>query len=220
MTNRFSRFQNIERTREDKAGDEGRVALHDGRRFESVEGPRQAVPEAEVPEAHLERFRLHGQTPVVLDTVPESQRFPRCIRCQTSNGRFNQTCTTCGADLQSPEQRAEDEARWLAEAEGAARMKAAMVVPSAVELEQAVEADAAGEEEVDLRVFEPSLGQGLLRRIAQPVARWAVLAGVLGVPWLLTRAPAEPVRIFGVMVGVMVCTSFVPSSFWTGARRR
>jgi len=220
MTSRFSRFMHLERSRGDKTDGEGQVELHDGGRFESVEGPRQQTsPEQGVPEAHLERFKLHGQTPLVLDAMPEEeQRFPRCIRCQTSNSRFTRDCVTCGADLQTPEQRAEDEARWRSEAQASAHMKASMMVEGTAAREEE-RLERSEDPESAASMFEPSLGLGLVRRIQAPAARWMVLVGALGLPWLLTRAQAEPVRMLGVFVGVMICTSFVPSSFWTGARR-
>ncbi|ATB29533.1 hypothetical protein [Melittangium boletus] len=220
MTSRFSRFMHLERPRGDKTDGEGQVELHDGGRFESVEGPGPATsPEHGVPEAHLERFKLHGQTPLVLDAMPErEQRFPRCIQCQTSNSRFTRACVTCGADLQTPEQRADDEARWRTEAQASARMNAAMTVEGKAAGRE-TERSESEEPGSAAHLFEPSLGLGLLRRIQAPAARWTVLAGALGLPWLLTRAQAEPVRMLGVFVGVMICTSFVPSSFWTGARR-
>jgi hypothetical protein len=217
MSNRWSRFQNLERARERTGEEAGRVELRDEGRFESVNGPVGAPSAHEVPEEHLERFRRQGQTPLVLD-AEQGQRFPRCIRCQTSNSRFTQTCVTCGADLQSAEQRAEDEARWRAEDEANERMKTAMDVAVArrEELGRSEEEQTAAH----AKWFEPSLAMALLRRVRPPGARGAVLVGVVAGVWLLcTRAPSESVRMLGVYLGVFVAASLVPSGFWTGARR-
>ena len=217
MSQRFSRFQNLERARERKAPEDSPVELRDGGRFESVEGPVTTPPPPEVPEAHLERFRQQGQTPLAVDRE-EGQYFPRCIRCQTSNSRFTRMCVTCGADLHSAEQRADDEARGRVESEADERMKAAMEQRSASREAPGEQEDA--EEATHREWFEPSLGLALLRRMPGSGVRWGVLGGVVAGAWLLaTRAPSEGLRMVGVYLGVLVGASLVPSGFWTGERR-
>src|SRR5687768_3693348 len=105
-SHKFSRFLHLERARGEKTPPEGQVRLQDGGRFESVVGPGGEAPSSvAVPEAHVERFKRHGETPLALNNEPaEVQHFPRCVRCETENGRFAANCTTCGADLQAPEQ--------------------------------------------------------------------------------------------------------------------
>ena len=125
---RSSRFQNLERARGgDTASPESTVRLENGGRFESVTGPGEAASTPAVPEAHVERFKLHGQTPLHLDDAhAQGLQFSRCLRCETENGRFSQRCTTCGADLQTPEQLADNAARWRLRMEADARTQERM----------------------------------------------------------------------------------------------
>jgi hypothetical protein len=215
MSSRFNRFLHIEHPRGEKEPADGAVSLRDGGRFESVAGPGEAgaPPSPAVPEAHLERFKQQGQTPLVMDDGPTTgQHFSRCIRCETENGRFAVVCTTCGADLRAPEQRAEDEKRGRERARAEEREREEMRVRQAMQAERRtwpVE-----EEEGIPSVFEPSLGRGLLRRIQNPTARWLSMGAAVGLPLLLTRAGRGPLWVLGMYLGVFVAASFVPSAFW------
>ena len=235
MSSRFSRFLHLERARGEKPGADGQVRLQNGGRFESVVGPTEAPASLSVPEAHVERFKLQGQTPLVLEAAPsEGQRFPRCVQCQTDNGRFARACTTCGADLQAPEQLAYDEELWRAreqaevgnreqqavhqkarqeaEAERLAEQQRYMErLREAIEKERSVFSELAP-------LFDPCLGVGLLRLIPHPGARWATLAGVIGLPVLLARFGNEGFRLLGLYLGVLVFLSFIPTSLLTTGR--
>jgi hypothetical protein len=233
---KFSRFMHLERSRGDKTPAGGQVKLQDGGRFESVAGPRDEAPASvAVPEAHVERFKLHGQTPLALDdTSAPGQHFPRCVRCQTENGRFAQACTMCGADLQSPEQLAYDaeleRTRQAAEAQTREQMQ---VVPHA---RQEAHAESFAEKQryqEQLRreleeehsfvsrvgpLFTPSLGAGLLRLIPHSLARWMTLAWSIALSVLLVHFGNEPLQKLGLYVGAFLCVCFVPTSFWTAGR--
>jgi hypothetical protein len=231
-SNKLSRFQHLERSRGEKTPPEGRVRLQDGSRFESVTGPAGAPPATvAVPEAHVERFKLHGQTPLALDGAPEQAHpFPRCVRCQTDNGRFAQVCTTCGADLQSPEQRAYDAelGRSREQAEARTREQESRIHKAHQEAraEQLAEQQRymeqlrrALEEERSLlsrlpQLFTPCLGVGLLRLIPHPFVRWATLAWALGLPLLFMRFGHPPLRKFGLYLEGAILLSFIPTWLW------
>ncbi|HYO51375.1 hypothetical protein [Archangium sp.] len=237
MSSRFSRFLHLERSRGEKPNPDGQVRLRDGSRFESVAGPGEARPSTvAVPEAHVERFKLHGQTPLALDDVPaEGQRFPRCVRCQAENGRFVRECTTCGADLQSPEQLAYNEELWRSREQAEAQTREQMEVHQKArqESEAAQLAERQRYAEQMHRalaqdrsflgklqpLFTPCLGVGLLRLIPHPLARWMSLAWAIVLPILLVRFGNEPLRMLGFYLGVLVFVSFVPTSLLTAGRR-
>ncbi|WP_375769717.1 hypothetical protein NR798_02185 [Archangium gephyra] len=235
-SNKFSRFLHLERSRGEKPHPDGQVRLQDGGRFESVAGPSADAPASvSVPEAHVERFKLHGQTPLTLDEAPaQGQSFPRCVRCEAENGRFVRECTTCGADLQSPEQLAYDAERARAQAQAEAQTREQMQV-----LQQARQQDEAArmaerqryveqlhrELEKDRSFasriqpfFEPCIGLGLLRLIPHPLARWMTLAWAIGLPILLVKFGNELLRMMGLYLGVLVLVSLVPTSLLTAGR--
>jgi hypothetical protein len=235
MSSRFSRFMHLERSRGEKPGAEEQVRLRDGGRFESVAGPGEKPSSVAVPEAHIERFKRHGETPLALDAeTPETQRFHRCARCETENGRFATTCGGCGVDLGTPEQLAYTEQRWKnhAQAEAQTREQTAALQKAhqGADAERLAERLRYQEElaralERDRSIlgglqplFTPSLGVGLLRLIRNPRVRWGTLAAVVGVPLLLFRFGDRQLREVGFLLGVLVVVLFVPSSLW--ARRR
>jgi hypothetical protein len=212
---KHSRFMHLERARGDKTPAGGQVKLRDGGRFESVAGPRDDAPASvAVPEAHVERFKLHGQTPLALDdTSAPGQHFPRCVRCQTENGRFAQACTTCGADLQSPEQmQVLQHTRQEAQAGDFAEKQRYQE-----QLRQALEEERSFVSQVG-PLFTPSLGAGLLRLLPHPLARWTTLACSIALSVLLVRFGNEPLQKLGMYVGALLCVCFVPTSFWTAGR--
>ncbi len=236
-SNKFSRFMHLERARGEKTPPKGQVRLQDGNRFESVVGPGTEAPSSvSVPEAHVERFKRHGETPLSLNhEQAEVQHFPRCVRCETENGRFAKNCTTCGADLQSPEQLAYNQQRGREHAEADARMREQMQAAQKVQQESAFERRAEQRRyeaqlqlalEKDRSVLSrwqhlatPSIGAGLLRLIRNPLARWSALAWAIGLPFLFVRFGNEPVRLLGMYLGVLVFVLFVPTSLWTAGRR-
>ncbi|QRK11637.1 hypothetical protein JQX13_17120 [Archangium violaceum] len=235
-SNKFSRFMHLERARGDKTPAGGQVRLQDGGRFESVVGPGGEAPSSvAVPEAHVERFKLHGQTPLALDdTQAQGQHFPRCMRCQTENGRFTRECTTCGADLQTPEQLAYDQERWRAreqaEAETREQVKVLQKAHQEENAEQLAERQRYMEQlhralEKDRSfasrlqpLFTPCLGVGLLRLIPHPLARWMTLAWSIALPLLLVRFGNPSFQALGLYLGMLVIVSFVPTGLWTAGR--
>ncbi|MCY1073196.1 hypothetical protein [Archangium lansingense] len=235
-SNKFSRFLHLERSRGEKPQSDGQVRLQDGGRFESVAGPSGDVPASvSVPEAHVERFKLHGQTPLALDAEStRGQLFPRCVRCEAENGRFARECTTCGSDLQSPEQLAYNEERWRAQAQVEAQTREQVQVLQQARAQEEAERLAERQRFVEQLhqelvrdrsflsrlqpLFDPCLGLGLLRHIPHPLARWMTLASVIGLPVLLVRFGNGPLRLFGLYLGVLVVVSFIPTSMLTAGR--
>ncbi|HEX5747777.1 MAG TPA: hypothetical protein VFZ09_16130 [Archangium sp.] len=234
MSTNKSRFLHLERARGEKPGPEGQVRLQDGGRFESVAGPGPEAP-ASVPEAHVERFKLHGQTPLALDAEPSrGQQFPRCVRCEAENGRFARECTTCGADLQSPEQLAHDAERARAREQAEAELQAQMQVRQKAHQQATAEQLAEKQrylEQLHLALeqersfvskleplFTPCLAFGLLRLIPQPLARKVAAASAIGLPVLLARFGNEPLRMLGFYLGVLVIVSVIPTSLLTAGR--
>ena len=228
-SNKFSRFQHIERARGEKPNADGQVKLQNGGRFESVAGPGETAPSSvAVPEAHVERFKLHGQTPLALDHEPaRGQFFPRCVRCEATNGRFAQACMTCGADLQSPEQLADNERRGREEAQAEARLREQVAGIQRAHRDAAAErlADRQRyEAELSLALekertfagklapyFEPCLALGLLRHIRSPFARWRALTSAIALPILLVSFGNPLLHHIGLYLGVLVIVSFIPT---------
>ena len=235
-SNKFSRFMHLERSRGEKPGADGQVPLQDGGRFESVTGPSGEAPASvSVPEAHVERFKLHGQTPLALDAgSAQGQHFPRCVRCEAENGRFARECTTCGADLQSPEQLAYNEERARAQAQADAQTREQMQVLQQARTQEETERLAERERYLEQLhrelekdrsfisrlqpIFDPCLALGLLRLIRHPLARWMTLAWAIGLPILLVNFGNEPLRLLGLYLGALVLVSFIPTSLLTAGR--
>jgi hypothetical protein len=234
-SNKFSRFMHLERSRGEKPGADGQVPLRDGGRFESVAGPSGEVPASvSVPEAHVERFKLHGQTPLALEAPAQGQLFPRCVRCEAENGRFARECTTCGADLQTPEQLAYDQERARTQAQAEAQAREQLQVLQQARTQQ--EAERLAEQQRYLEqlhrelvkdrsfisrlqpFFDPCLALGLLRHIQRPLARWMTLAWAIGLPILLVKFGNAPLRLIGLYLGVLVVVSFIPTSMLTAGR--
>jgi len=235
-SNKFSRFLHLERSRGEKPHADGQVRLQDGGRFESVAGPSTDAPASvSVPEAHVERFKLHGQTPLALDDAPAGgQSFPRCVRCEAENGRFARECTTCGADLQSPEQLAYDaersRAREQAEAQTREQMQAYQQARQQEEAAQLAERQRFVEELHRELVkdrsflsrlqpfFDPCLALGLLRHIPHPGARWMAVTWAIGLPMLLVKFGTGLLQLLGLYLGVLVLVSFIPTSLLAARR--
>ncbi|AKI99299.1 hypothetical protein ATI61_12423 [Archangium gephyra] len=230
-----SRFLHLERSRGEKPGPEGQVRLQDGGRFESVAGPGTEAPASvSVPEAHVERFKLQGQTPLALDEPARGQHFPRCVRCEAENGRFARECTTCGADLQSPEQLAYDaeraRTREQAEAETREQMQVLQKAHQQATAEQLADKqryleqlNLALEEERSFvsklqPLFTPCLAVGLLRRLPSTRARWRAGGNIVTLTVLLVTFGNKPLRQIGLYLSVLILVSLIPTSLLTAGR--
>lgn len=119
MPRRLSRFRYLEWARSPKshAADPSRRSGSD--RFEALE-PEPAPRSEDLGSApgHLTRFGEAGSGELLLhDRNDADQPFVRCARCGTDSGRFAASCTACGAELDTPQQRAFNEELWAKERE-------------------------------------------------------------------------------------------------------
>ena len=76
-------------------------------------GVAEPPGQAPVAPGHTDRFRPAAARPIeVEERGAETQPFVRCCRCETDASRFAARCTTCGAELDTDEQRAFNERLW------------------------------------------------------------------------------------------------------------
>jgi len=141
---RFSRFKNIEKGRQEEAS--ARPVAAPGR-FGALERTPEAAPAAPspvVPERFgpatpaappvprtLEEARLAAQAPSGLELAEVragDQPFVRCASCHQDNHALAHTCASCGENLNTLEQRAFNERLWAEQR--AALEKAAEPVPA------------------------------------------------------------------------------------------
>lgn len=225
MTNKFSRFLNLERARGDRPKPEEQPQLQSGNRFETLEQRGEGPQEAAVPETHLERFR--GEAPLALaeDQTEDEQRFPRCGSCESENGRFAKECVVCGADLTTPQQRAYNEQLWQTRQQDLAREREATAALSQQRHAAEREVDQARyallmaklkeqERTSDLgSAFEggSSLGLKLLALIPNAKLRWGILALLILVPVVLWRYGRGQVKSAGWIGGLFVIALFLPA---------
>ncbi|MDY7232835.1 hypothetical protein [Hyalangium rubrum] len=231
MASRFSRFLHLERSRGENEGVGEQPQLQSRGRFEDMADRAEGVDATLVPEAHVERFKRHGETPLALAEKPSvGRRFPRCASCESENGLYSQSCTVCGADLTTPEQRAFNERHWQQQE---AQEREAQ---HALEQEQQ-RREAHRQEEEDRRaqvisqlygrngkkveaswpryiLDRASRGLGLVGLIPHLAVRWAVLLGALALPLLLMRWGSGWVRASGLLVGIVVILMLIPRSLF------
>jgi len=171
---RFKRFQHLERPRQPRGADSREQSPGTEGRFEALEerkptGAAGGGP-ARVADGHLERFRAATERP--LEIAPEQEGelpFLRCAACQMDHNRTATTCTVCGADLRTEEQRA-----FNAALAAERRSQAAVEQAQVAELERAQRE--AGEEEARAR---QAMGEALAREVGDAERR-RLDAGGLG----------------------------------------
>jgi hypothetical protein len=134
---KYERFRHLERARQggvpdardQSPGTEGRF----GALEERTGAGEGAPPPSRVAEGHLGRFRPAEER--ALEVAPSAEGelpFVRCAACQMDHNRSAATCSNCGADLRTEEQRAFN-ARLAAERRAQATVEDAQVA----ELERA-----------------------------------------------------------------------------------
>ena len=102
-------------------------------------GPVEPPPPPPGASGHVDRFRPATERPLQVDDLGDtSQPFIRCCRCETDCSRYVAVCSTCGASLDSDEQRAFNQRLWserrtiaAAEEEAATTRRAAQEEASA-----------------------------------------------------------------------------------------
>ncbi|RJS21761.1 hypothetical protein DRW03_15575 [Corallococcus sp. H22C18031201] len=230
MKSRLSRFLNLERERPERGAPQA-SSLESSGRFEALSEREAVAGETGVPEAHLERFK--GQEPLALTDEEEALDFPRCVRCESENGRFAATCGVCGADLGSPEQQAANTERWKAqrEAREAERASAQAGGLARADAERREEAERYGRMLDELRAEErassrwsrmgehTTVGTALLSLIPDPRVRWGTVVVVgLGALWMAGHGPMS-VRSIGRALSFLLLLLFLPRRSIGGWRR-
>ncbi|QSQ22572.1 hypothetical protein JY651_46950 [Pyxidicoccus parkwayensis] len=230
MTSRHSRFLHLERARAERPEHETSSSLESSNRFESMQERQDTPQEAAVPETHLERFK--GQEPVPLAPPPEedARRFPRCMLCESENGRFAQTCRMCGADLGTPQQLDYNERLWQERKQGLTRtLEDEREALRQLETQRQQEAQRKREDEerfarqiAELRAKEQSfgwfrhlrqhatVGTALLSLIPNPRVRWLTLACVVGLALGLMRFGEGGTRLAGLGLAALLAVLFIP----------
>jgi hypothetical protein len=111
MSDKHSRFLNLERGRRDAPGTA--PAQQGSGRFDALEHPGEVAPPAAAPSA--DRFRPPPEPKLALElseSRPEDQPFIRCLRCQMDNHALATACSQCHCDLNTPEQRDFNQKLW------------------------------------------------------------------------------------------------------------
>jgi len=181
------RFLKLERPREAQPG---RVdPLANETRFEHLGGDREAAARPPAPaRAAADRFRLPRERGLEVANLPEgAQPFTRCARCQADNTRYAPACTSCGAALDTPEQRAFNERLWAARGAGEAP---AEPPPGPTGAEAGADLPAGD-------AADPSLASRLLAAWPEGGWRAVALAVGLGFPLLLLAFGQGRVRAAG-----------------------
>jgi hypothetical protein len=221
MSNKFSRFLNLERARGDRPKIEEPSRLQTGGRFEALAQRGEALHEAAVPETHLERFR--GEAPLTLEEEPAGElRFPRCGSCQSENGRFAKECTVCGADLTTPQQREYNERLWqsrqaqdreLAAAAGAAQLQTQEQMEAERREDQLRYVRKLQELRQQEEKEQQPMGWTLLHLIPFPPLRWAIVAGLVALPCAIAlMGGTRSARGVAAVVGLFIVALLLPRS--------
>lgn len=234
MSSKLSRFLHLEKDRGERARRELPSHLQDGgRRFEDIP-ERGELPQGDVPEAHLERFK--AQPPLALEHRPETSEddgpdFPRCVVCASDNGRFAKHCQQCGADLGTSKQLEYSKQRAHERREQREKQRETEREDGLQRLEQKRREDAERyafllnklrEEEQRYgawRIFarHSTVGTGLLSLLPSVLARCLVLAGYVGVTLGLLRFGRGDGRLVGSGMMFFLVLLFTP---WRARLRR
>lgn len=227
MSSKLSRFLHLEKDRGARGKQELPPQLQDGgRRFEDI-AERGALPQGEVPEAHLERFK--AQPPVALEHRPETSEdagpdFPRCVVCASDNGRFAKHCQQCGADLGTPQQLEYREQLAREHREQRAKQRGLEREDGLQRLEQERREDAERyayllkklrEEEQQhgawrILARHSTLGTGLLALLPSTLARCLAMVGYAGVTLGLMRFGRGDARWVGIGMMFFGALLFTP----------
>ncbi|WP_164017436.1 hypothetical protein [Pyxidicoccus trucidator] len=222
MTSKLSRFLHLERARTGRPESETSSPVQSGGRFEDPQ-ERRETQEADVPEAHLERFK--GQPPVGLADVPEDdvRRFPRCMLCESENGRFAQACGVCGADLGTPEQLEFNERLWQERKKGLSRtIEDEAEALRQLEARRREDAEHFNRQLEKLRAEEGSyrwmrvfarhstVGTALLALLPHPLLKGLMLATLIALPVGLWRYGHGLTKLGGLVLGLFFLSLFFP----------
>jgi hypothetical protein len=222
MSSKFSRFLHLERSRGERPKAEEPSRLQSGQRFEALVEKGEAPQSAVVPETHLERFR--GEAPLALADAPrEAERFPRCARCESENGRFAKECTVCGADLTTPQQREYNERLWqtrqtqereytqaLEQSRQQAEARRQEELADRARLTEQLRSDPWGDRQDSLR--GRTLGMFLLGLIPSKAVRWGIGIGLFLLPFLISRFGSPRGKLLAGPVALLLVVLFLGPS--------
>jgi len=232
MSNRLSRFLHLEKDRGERGKSEPTSRLQGPERFEE-RTERRELPSMDVPEAHLERFK--AQPPVALEAPAEAAEkdapFPRCVVCESENGRYAQRCQLCGADLGTARQHEYNERHRRAWHEERQRRREALRTDTLQQLgaerreeaeRHAVLLEKLREEEHRASRWTRSprhraLVPLLLGRIRSAPVRWLAVAAWFGVALRLILDETGRTRLAGVFMVFAFIVLCVPGA---GDRKR
>ena len=231
MKPRLSRFLHLERARAERPESETSSRLQSSGRFETLEERKDALQEAAIPESHLERFKGHD-VPVGLAQPSEedARRFPRCMLCESENGRFAQTCSMCGADLGTPQQLEYNEGLWQERRKGLSRtledereaLRRLEARRQEEEQQKREDAERLARMLEQLRKEEQSfgwlrhglqhatVGTALLSLIPDKRLRWLTLAGAVGLALGLLRFGEGGTKLAGLGLCALLAVLFIP----------
>ena len=185
MAGGLRRFLNLERPRRDGPdGDDALSRAERGARFGALERAhdRQAGPATGAAAGRFGPDRERGLE--LAESADGARPFQRCMRCGRDHGLWEIACTGCGASLDTPEQRAFDDALWAERQAEEARAAS----------ERSAEAERAAREDAELQRMRREMGIELARQVGQRErARWGGAWGD-GRPLaavLLSRVPEE-----------------------------
>jgi hypothetical protein len=153
--------------------------------------PRKEGTDAEAPavDPEIERLRKERKERFasgmeIAEDAPDARPFSRCAVCEAENGRFTERCTNCGAPLDTPEQRAYNDALWeRTRAHKQAAAEALPEVPSSGTRAHGEELarDVARSEYKRLEWMagrRPSVGARILTALPRPFRTAAILGGL------------------------------------------
>ncbi len=137
------RFAKIERERPARAA-ETDAGPSERSRFEALQTEAPTPADASPSGAALGRFEAPQSRPLTLhEKRAEDASFTRCAACEADNSRYVNVCAHCGEPLDTPEQRAFNEALWAQRREAQLAEEAQQKVVAAArtqELEEAARA--------------------------------------------------------------------------------
>lgn len=173
---RFNRFLKLERERtpHDDAGTHADDHTARASRFDSVETRETSSEDTGSAEGHLARFAdpASAEASPALDVADGDQPFLRCARCEGDSHRHASECQHCQADLDTPAQRAFNEAHWKALVEHREQQEAALrATRSTVEDDEARLRKALNDS------GRSPLEQLIARRLRQDFEPWTVKLG-------------------------------------------
>ncbi len=226
-------FLKLERPREGAPGKVDPLANDD--RFERVgdEPGGPTPPPPRTPRPATDRFRPAAERALETAEIPEgAQPFTRCGRCETDNTLYAPTCQSCGAALDTEDQRAFNERLWArrrveAEEEHRAaadtqRLRDRLAGADEHSRREAAEEMARWEKDrIDAELGSgwgataggprDALGPRLLARLPSTGWRVAALAATGAGPLLLTLVGRGPARGAGLALLILFVGAFVPA---------